>query len=236
VDRSSATVQRLEVGELDGPATSGVELEDGPRPGGRAGSADGDVVARFEAVFERHYGAVLGYALRRAASREDAEELTASTFATAWRRIDRLPPEPYARTWLFRVVWRMLANHRRAGDRQTRLLERIGCLVVVPTVDERDPDEDGRLSEAFARLRARDQEVLRLVAWEELSYGEAAAVLGCTPNAFAVRLHRARGALRQELAALGGDGRPDRRAGRPDAPRSAGPAFCKERSSSASRP
>src|SRR5579871_5161168 len=67
-------------------------------------------VARFRAAFERHYEAVLGYALRRTATLEDAEEVTASTFATAWRRLDRLPPEPHTRTWLYRVVWCILNN------------------------------------------------------------------------------------------------------------------------------
>ncbi len=178
------------------------EAQVGAQSGARA--EDGDV-ARFQAAFERHYEAVLGYALRRTRTPEDAEEVTASTFATAWRRIDRLPPEPYTRTWLYRVVWRTLANQRRAGDRQERLVERIGRLGATPAVldeGDGDPDRDGRLLEAMARLRERDQEVLRLVAWEELSYGEAAAVLGCTPNAFAVRLHRARAALREELAAV----------------------------------
>jgi RNA polymerase sigma-70 factor (ECF subfamily) len=44
----------------------------------------------------------------------------------------------------------------------------------------------------MATLPEGDQEVLRLAAWESLSHGEIGLVLGITPNAAAIRLHRAR--------------------------------------------
>lgn len=169
-------------------------------------SAGEEQVERFRAAFERHYAAVLAYALRRLQSPADAEEIAATTFVLAWRRIDLLPVEPYTRTWLYRTAWRTLANQRRADGRQARVLERFtalsppassGSLGPDPLLDE--GDEDGVLLEAMERLRPSEQEVLRLVAWEELTYAEAADVLGCSLSNFAVRLHRARAALRKEL-------------------------------------
>jgi RNA polymerase sigma factor (sigma-70 family) len=41
-------------------------------------------------------------------------------------------------------------------------------------------------------LPERDREVLLLAAWERLSTAEIASVLGCSENAAALRLHRAR--------------------------------------------
>lgn len=58
------------------------------------------------------------------------------------------------------------------------------------------------IRQALARLRPADQEVLRLAAWEECTTAEIADVLGCTPNAAAVRLHRARARLRRAYAAV----------------------------------
>ncbi len=52
---------------------------------------------------------------------------------------------------------------------------------------------------AFAALRERDREVLRLVAWDGLDAAEAAEVLGVTRLAFTVRLHRARRRLERAL-------------------------------------
>jgi RNA polymerase sigma-70 factor (ECF subfamily) len=44
-----------------------------------------------------------------------------------------------------------------------------------------------------------DAELLRLWAWEQLAPGEIAGVLGITPNAASIRLHRARKRLRTAL-------------------------------------
>jgi len=54
--------------------------------------------------------------------------------------------------------------------------------------------------DAVARLRPVEREVIALVHWEQLSHDEAARVLGCSSNAVAIRLHRARSRLRQSLA------------------------------------
>ncbi|MGW5050374.1 sigma factor-like helix-turn-helix DNA-binding protein [Actinokineospora sp. NPDC004072] len=47
------------------------------------------------------------------------------------------------------------------------------------------------LAEAFDRLTERDQEVLRLVAWEQLTAAEVAVVLGCARTTAAMRISRA---------------------------------------------
>ncbi|HWT23737.1 MAG TPA: sigma-70 family RNA polymerase sigma factor, partial [Solirubrobacteraceae bacterium] len=49
------------------------------------------------------------------------------------------------------------------------------------------------------RLGDKDREVLRLWAWEQLAPREIAVVLGITPNAASVRLHRATKRLRDSL-------------------------------------
>jgi len=61
------------------------------------------------------------------------------------------------------------------------------------------------LFDALARLEARDRDVLLLVAWEELSYEEAAAALEIPVGTVRSRLHRARTALRAALAGPEGE-------------------------------
>jgi RNA polymerase sigma-70 factor (ECF subfamily) len=53
--------------------------------------------------------------------------------------------------------------------------------------------------EALSRLSDADQELLRLVAWEELDHAEIAQVLGVSVNAVAIRLHRARARFEQAM-------------------------------------
>jgi RNA polymerase sigma factor (sigma-70 family) len=115
-----------------------------------------DDVARFRQTFERHYDSVLAYALRRTRSREDAEEIVATTFTIAWRRIDKLAPEPMTRTWLYRVAWRTLSNQRRSARRRDLLVNRISSTrgAVLGDHDFSEPlDEEGLLYQALARLR-----------------------------------------------------------------------------------
>ncbi len=106
--------------------------------------------------------------------------------------------------WLYAVARRVLANHRRGLSRRERLaaLLRVDDVATpIPTGDDRD----GPAFVALARLSTADQEVLRLVAWEELGNQQIATVLGITANAVAIRLHRARARFAAALADLGGD-------------------------------
>lgn len=160
-------------------------------------------LARFETLFTDHQRPVLAYAMRRTQSPADAEDVTAETFAIAWRKLDAVPADPLP--WLYAVARRVLANHRRGRGRRERLaaLLRVDD---VPTPLRAGEDHDGPTFAALASLRPADQEVLRLVAWENLGNNEIAAVLGVTPNAVAIRLHRARARFADALARASVDG------------------------------
>lgn len=160
-------------------------------------------LARFDALFSDHQRAVLAYALRRTRSMADAEDVAAETFTIAWRRIDQVPPDPLP--WLYAVARRVVANHRRGLGRRERLAARLRVHDVATPMRLGD-DVDGPTFAALATLSPADQEILRLVAWEELDHRSIATVLGTTPNAVAIRLHRARARFAAALdQASGGD-------------------------------
>ena len=137
-----------------------------------------------------------------------AEDVLAETLLVCWRRADDLPgdPLPYA----YGVARHCLHNAERSLRRQQRLAARVAAMdppaESVPGPGERD----GALLETLAGLRPEDAELLRLWAWEQLTPAEIAVVLGITPNAASIRLHRARRALRDALrktdAAAGHEG------------------------------
>lgn len=153
---------------------------------------------RFERVYHDSYAVVFAY-VRRRSSRAEAEDVTAETFAIAWRRREALPDPPTA--WLIGVARGVLANHARSGRRRVRLLSRLAAVggeaVWNPEVADRDPV----LRAALERLSDLEREVLLLVAWEGLTPSEAATALGCTPVAARLRLQRARRHLANALAA-----------------------------------
>jgi RNA polymerase sigma-70 factor (ECF subfamily) len=154
-----------------------------------------DAVARFEDIHRRAFGPLTAYALRRG-SPHDAADVVAETLLVAWRRLDELPPAPDDVPWLFGVARRVLSNQRRSSTRRSALVERL-AVEIAPAVRPVEPD--GSLAAAMAGLRDDQREVLRLVVWEGLTTSQLAVALGCTPNAAAARLHRARWALRVAL-------------------------------------
>jgi RNA polymerase sigma-70 factor (ECF subfamily) len=54
-------------------------------------------------------------------------------------------------------------------------------------------------ADALEHLSEKDREAITLVVWDELSPNEAAVVVGQSPVAFRVRLHRAKRRLRRLL-------------------------------------
>jgi RNA polymerase sigma factor (sigma-70 family) len=156
--------------------------------------------ARFRAVYDANYHRILGFALRRTANREDAEDVVAETFLTAWRRLDQIPVGDEARLWLYGVARNALANHRRGERRRVRLTSVLHAESFLPSLRAPDADHEvAGMAAAFARLDDGHRELLALAAWEGLDAGEIATVLGCSRNAARIRLHRARRRLAREL-------------------------------------
>ncbi|MGN6372167.1 MAG: RNA polymerase sigma factor [Solirubrobacteraceae bacterium] len=149
---------------------------------------------RFERLYGEHFDRVAAYLLSRA-DPAMAEDALARTFEIAWRRLADVPRDPLP--WLLGVARRTLADLRRGQGRQDALIERIGATLVPRAGDHAEAlGERNRLLAALRNLSEPQREVLLLVAWDGLSQREAAAVLGCSRGAVALRLHRARARLR----------------------------------------
>jgi RNA polymerase sigma-70 factor (ECF subfamily) len=154
----------------------------------------------YRTVYDAHATPLLDYFLRRV-SQDHAHDLVAEVFLIAWRRRAIAPGEPDLRPWLFKVARNVLRNHHRGAARRMRLHERLRAHATTDVEQPPEPsDTDAVLRWALTRLREPDREILRLTAWEGCSTDELATVLGCSANAAAVRLHRARRRLRKVLA------------------------------------
>lgn len=159
---------------------------------------------RFVTVYAENHGPILGYVLRRTQSPDDAADVIAETFLTAWRRLDELPKDPEARLWLYGVARRVLANHYRGERRRSALADRLRAELAVSWQPPEYTGESTRIAAAFRRLPEPQRELLALSAWEGLDHGQIAVVLDCSRNAVRIRLHRARKQFAQELARIPG--------------------------------
>ena len=155
-----------------------------------------DCAGVFDDLFAAYYSQVFKFVVRRAPL-ACVEDVLAETFLVAWRRSDRLPEDPLP--WLLGIARRVLANQRRGELRRSELLNRLRSAWSAPAVWEPPAGLSPELADAVRALSERDREALLLVAWEGLDARQAAAVLGCSPAAFRVRLHRARHRVAAQL-------------------------------------
>ncbi len=157
--------------------------------------------AKLEKLMKEYSARVLAYAVNRSASRAEAEDVVAEVFLVCWRGLDRVPSP--ALPWLLGVARKVLANQRRARDRQQAVQGRVERAVTLQSDVWAAPSSTGDFGDgglaALARLSESDREALLLVAWDGLTNKEAAAVLGCTPSAFGLRLFRARRRLMKQI-------------------------------------
>ena len=154
---------------------------------------------RFRTFYNQTYDDLWRYCLRRCATREHAEDLLGESYAVAWRRFDDVPEPPGSRPYLFGIARNLLRNDLRRVANQRQLTERLKAAVLgrapAVAIDAARPDDIDTVLSALHQLSEADQEVLRLAAWEQLPHAEIADILGCSVNAVAIRLHRARDRL-----------------------------------------
>ena len=146
--------------------------------------------------------------LHRRTDAATAEDVIGDTLLVCWRRLDEVPDD--ALPWAIVVARQCLSNVQRAERRRIRL---IGRIIAIDPPDAADEDsaaatvdgtaEAARVTAALAGLRRNDAEILRLWAWDELTSPQIAVVLGISANAAAIRLHRAKARLKQELVKSG---------------------------------
>ncbi len=163
-------------------------------------TSDTQTSGRFGRIFGEYYESVSRYCHRRL-SPDDANDATAEVFVVAWRKIEEVPQGDDALPWLYGVARNEVSRSRRSIRRRDALQTKLGGQARHP-----DPSpevvvvrkaEQERLVAALGRLKPKDQEVLRLRAYEHLTLSEVAIVLGCSVPAAKQRSARAIKRLRR---------------------------------------
>ncbi|NIP57725.1 MAG: sigma-70 family RNA polymerase sigma factor, partial [Gemmatimonadetes bacterium] len=129
---------------------------------------------------------------------------TSTVFLKALRALDTYDPSRASpRTWLLRIARNAVTDYLRKLKRKGSLhvsLDAVPDLVAnLPSQEERllRQERIQDLLNSVRTLRPGDQEILSLRYGAELSNSEIAEALEITPNAVAVRIHRALKRLKQ---------------------------------------
>jgi RNA polymerase sigma-70 factor (ECF subfamily) len=160
---------------------------------------DGDSEA-FEALYQQLSPRLFGYLLRLTRQRERAEDLLQITFTKVHRaRSSYIRGAPLL-PWVLAIARRSFYDERRAAKSRTEDLSRDG------TLPEPRPEPSGvpnDVSEALERaldgMPETYREAIQLTKLTGLSVSEAAEVLGASPTAVKLRVHRGYNFLRKEL-------------------------------------
>lgn len=172
----------------------------------RAGSES----ARAELV-ERHHAAVYRTAHAALLSHGDAEEAAQDAWVSAWQHLDGFHGRASFRTWLLTIVWRKALDRRKGVVAWLRAWrfdaeDDTGFVRLTLASTESAPDEVASDRQALAHVRRAiatlpraHRDALLLVAARDLTYSEAAALLGAPVGTVKWRVSEARRLLKDRL-------------------------------------
>lgn len=192
-------------------STSATPLDD-PALEALIDRARGGDLPSFNSLVSRFQDPVYSLALRMLGSPEAAEDATQEAFIRAWRRIDTFRGGRF-QSWLFTIVANLSRDElRRRGRRPQTSLD---AARDDPDRASLDPADDGPspeqvaetgdlrvlLERALAELPDEWREIVVLSDVQDLAYDEIANITGLPLGTVKSRLSRARGRLRDIIAA-----------------------------------
>ncbi|MCH0566115.1 MULTISPECIES: RNA polymerase sigma factor [unclassified Streptomyces] len=169
----------------------------------RAIAADGDRHA-FEELYRRYAPWLAARMRSRCADAGIVDDVVQETFLQVWRGSARYREEGDVAGWLWRIGSRRLVDALRGDGARGRLRQ---ALARLRHRDEASAEErvlagveHGDLAGALIGLSPELRAVLQATVIDGLSTREAAVVLGIPPGTVKTRAHRARKQLREALA------------------------------------
>jgi RNA polymerase sigma-70 factor (ECF subfamily) len=176
------------------------------KPFGNSGSAtesarDLEVEAAdlaVAALVDQYAGTLYRVAYSVLRNAADAEDAVQETYLRVLRHRNSLSDIRDPRVWLVRIVWNVVLDRKRRTKTRPETDDIADLARLLPasglSADERvsSAQHHEHVLRAVAQLPAKEQRVLMLSAFEELSSVEIAQILGATESTVRSRLFRAR--------------------------------------------
>ncbi len=159
--------------------------------------------AAFDSVYATFRGPIYGFLARLSGRRDLAEELLQETFVRLAARATMLREDTRLGAWLYTVARNLHVSQARMSaldaDRIDRASLEDPARPPTPFEEAAASETQRALEWALASLPASYREVLLLVAVEKMEPGEAAQVVGVSPETLRQRLSRARTMMKEAL-------------------------------------
>lgn len=157
---------------------------------------------RMSLLFERHSRALFGFLFHMTQRREVSEDLVQNVFYRMLKYRHTFNADSHFTGWMYHIARNELHDQTRkrgAAEYYDQLDNHEERISDGPSADERLEKKEAHegLSKAILRLNDRDREILILSRFQELKYAEISELIGISPGAVKVRVHRAVQELKQ---------------------------------------
>jgi RNA polymerase sigma factor (sigma-70 family) len=145
----------------------------------------------------------LGFLQRRVGSRDEAEDILQEAFVRSMGRTASLLSEESATAWFYRVLRNAVIDHYRREGTRARVFQQLAAQAEAEA-EAPDPELEAMACACVMALvdtlKPEYGAALRRVDLDGLSVRRFAEEAGISPGNAGVRLHRAREALRRQVA------------------------------------
>jgi RNA polymerase sigma-70 factor (ECF subfamily) len=168
---------------------------------GGVGSMSEASATAIAALVDEYAGTLYRVAYSVLRNAADAEDAVQETYLRVLRHRDGLTEIRDPRVWLVRIVWNVVLDRKRRAKTRPETDDIADLARMLPasgmTAEERvaSAQHHENVLRAVSQLPEKEQRVLILSAFEELSSVEIAQVLGTTESTIRSRLYRARNLL-----------------------------------------
>jgi RNA polymerase sigma-70 factor, ECF subfamily len=160
----------------------------------------------FEILVRRHEKNIFNLVYRMLGDYDEAAETSQEVFLSAYRAIDRFRGDANFSTWIYRIALNHTSTKRRSLNRRQQR-----SVAIEETEPVRDPQPGpaesmerkelrDHVQNALNRLEPDDATVILLRDLQDIPYDEVARLLKIPVGTVKSRLHRARQALKSQLA------------------------------------
>jgi RNA polymerase sigma factor (sigma-70 family) len=147
----------------------------------------------FASLLDRHYDRIHGLAWQLTGSRTDADDIAQEVCCTLVEKIGSFRGEARFTTWLYGITFNASRDFQRKRRSFAAFSDRLAVLVgLAAQQDQADPYDAIWLNNAIARLKPALRDTAVLVAGQQLTHAEAAAILGVAEATVAWRMHEFR--------------------------------------------
>ena len=178
------------------------------------GPTDNDIISRvlqgerqlYAELVKRYQNFVFTITLRYTQNREDAEEVAQDVFVKAYRSLSDFRGESKFSTWLYTIVTTSCITFLRKKKLDTQSLDNERVFEVADSQDSgmsanqvEQKSRHAMVNQAIQLLSPDDAKLITLFYKGEQSLDEIGKIMGIDPNTVKVKLHRARGRLKEKM-------------------------------------